>query len=204
VAEKEVKLGPLDLKVGAVFEAGTDEVDIPPDLLPPGSPRTEAKVEFVGGGISVALEGETPTSPWKVVYGAEFSLGGKTYMPQLTTDPSGGGAVVGNFSKASFELKAYIGIGVGGHLGPFKAEASVGIGPVIVYEGDWGFGGFVFFDAKVDVKIVTVGVYGEFSLMIVKKVDGDYAAYEGEVGIYVKILFFSIKASIGFSKEDKI
>lgn len=204
VAEKEVKLGPLDLKVGAVFEAGTDEVDIPPDLLPPGSPPTESKVEFVGGGISVALEGESPTKPWKVVYGAEFSLGGKTYMPQLTTDPSGGGAVVGSFSKASFELKAYIGIGVGGKLGPFKAEASVGIGPVIVYEGDWGFGGFVFFDAKVDVKIVTVGVYGEFSLMIVKKADGDYAAYEGEVGIYVKIMFFSIKASIGFSKEDKI
>ncbi|MEN2989689.1 hypothetical protein WG926_15340 [Tistrella sp. BH-R2-4] len=204
VAEKEVELGPLHLKVGAVFEAGTDEVDIPPDLLPPGSPATEAEVSFVGGGISLGLDGSIPLTPWMVVYGAEFGLGGKTYMPSLTSGPGGGTAITGTFSKASFELKAYIGFGLGGRIGPFKAEVSVGIGPIIVYEGDWGFGGFVFFDAKVDLKVITVGVYGEFSLMIVKKADADYAKYEGEVGIYAKVLFFSIKVSVGISHENEI
>lgn len=206
VAPGEFSILGLKLKIAAVFEAGQGKVDIPPDLLPPGSDPTVSDATYVGGSIVISLDGTTPTTPWKFVYGVKLKIGGKTYYPELVpaTTPGGMPATAGVVSTIDFSLKAYIGIGFGGGVGGFEAIVAVGLGPVIAYDSAWAFGGFIFFKAEVDLTVVTVGVAGEFSLMIVKRSDGDYAKYAGEVGIYVKLLFFSIEMSVGISQENRL
>lgn len=201
VAKEDFKIASfLYIRIFAEFEAGTDELDIPPDLSLPGSAGGKAVVPFVGGSIGLDLRGETPTFPWRFVYGCILELGGKAILPSFD-----GSSIVGVESKPLFQLTVYIGAGFGGEVGPFKALVVVGLGPTLIYDGSWVVGGYLFFDANVDALIAGVRIYGEFVLAIAKLSDGDYARWAGEVGINIKVAWvISIKMSVKIVGDEKI
>ena len=114
----------------------------------------------------------------------------------------------------SLEIAAYVGVGVGGSIGPFKAEAFLAAGLVFVYEDDTAkFGGLVMLEAEVDLKIVEVGISAELKGVYYKGDDPDTAPVEtdvslidasGEVAVNVSIfLVINISASYEYQTTLK-
>lgn len=155
---------------------------------------------YIGAIVGVDIRGQTPPNPWFFVVGCRFEIGGKSYQS---------GPLV-NTSKATFEAKLYVGVGIGGRLGPFEASAMIGIGPVVQYDGAWRYGGFLFLEGKIDLVIVKVVIYAEFAMLGYAAPDASgvtqsFVDYQGEVGIKVKIaVFFSIKVTVQIVKTDQV
>lgn len=164
------------------------------------SDSSGAYSSYIGAIVGVDVRGQTPPSPWFFVVGCRLEIGGKSYQS---------GPLV-NTSKATFEAKLYVGVGIGGRLGPFEASAMIGIGPVVQYDGAWKYGGFLFLEGKIDLVIVKVVLYAEFAMLGYSApdalgVDQSYVDYQGEVGIKVKIaVFFSIKVTVQIVKTDQV
>ncbi|MDQ3656869.1 MAG: hypothetical protein M3457_17580 [Chloroflexota bacterium] len=110
-------------------------------------------------------------------------------------------SVSGTVTSEKLELMAFVGIGVEGKIGPFKAYAFLGIGFVLVYDAIANvtkYGGLVALEAGVDLVIVNVKIRAELKglfyfdpVAAVNKCD-----YSGSVKVQVDIfLVFSISAT---------
>ena len=75
----------------------------------------------------------------------------------------------GAVTSEKLELMAFVGIGVEGKIGPFKAYAFLGIGFVLVYDAiadQTKYGGLVALEAGVDLVIVKVKIRAELKGLV--------------------------------------
>ncbi len=158
--------------------------DAPAEPAPHGF-ASEAKLE-------IGLEGHIPlVAPAHAIVGGKFEAGFKPGETEL-------------------EIQGYFGIGVGGNIGPFKAEAYLGTGIVVVLVVDppptlVKVGGLVRFGAEVDLIVVSAAVEAELKGVFFK--DGDRWMYEatGELAISVTVaLFLCIEFSVEYTKEMEV
>lgn len=172
-----------------------------------GGLETGLGIDLVGGSTSfvldvslgAALQGKIPISGiFFLVLGLEVEVGW-SILPE---------------SSSSLEIAAYVGVGIGGSIGPFTAQGFVAVGLVFIYEDDTAkFGGLVKLEAEVDLVIVSVGLAAELKGVYYKGDDPDTAATEtdvslidasGEVAVNVSIfLVFSITASYEYQTTIK-
>jgi len=203
--------GPIDLgATNAKHELKIDVkygVTIPPTqaVFPAGAGiklklfvKQSTGVDLATGGakasatFGVALEGKVPIVSFAVV--AVFIVVSGEITFSLTS-------VSGTVTSEKLELMAFVGIGVEGKIGPFKAYAFLGIGFVLVYDAIADvtkYGGLVALEAGVDLVIVNVKIRAELKglfyfdpVAAVNKCD-----YSGSVKVQVDIfLVFSISAT---------
>jgi len=124
-------------------------------------------------------------------------------------------SVVGVVTEEKLELVAFVGIGVKGSIGPFKAYAYLGVGFVFVYDitsGTPKFGGLVRFEAGIDLKVVKVKLLAELKGVVYKKTEAlpppetgttekTYCDYAGKVKLQVDI-FMIISISATYTVSD--
>lgn len=159
---------------------------------------------FFGATVGAELQGKIPVSgPIFMVLGlrAEVAL-------RSAASPTSGST---DLKYKSLVIAAYVGVGVGGAIGPFSANAFIAAGIVFVYESDTAkLGGLVRLEANVDLKIVQVNIFAELQGVVYKgDYDGDTNVdlidATGSVGINVSIMFvFSIKASYSYKCTQKL
>lgn len=108
-------------------------------------------------------------------------------------------SVSGAVTAEKLDLLAFVGIGVEGKIGPFKAYAFLGIGFVLTYDfvaRITKYGGLVALEAGVDLKIVEVKIRAELKGLVYDDAGTTKCDYSGSVEIEVDIfLIFSISAS---------
>jgi hypothetical protein len=108
-------------------------------------------------------------------------------------------SVSGSVTAEKLELMAFVGVGVEGKIGPFKAYAFLGVGFVLVYDAIahlTKYGGLVALEAGVDLTIVQVKIRAELKGLVYKDAGATKCDYSGSVKIQVDIfLIFSISAS---------
>jgi hypothetical protein len=108
-------------------------------------------------------------------------------------------SVTGAVTAEKLELMAFVGIGVEGKIGPFKAYAFLGVGFVLVYDAiakQTKYGGLVALEAGIDFKIVDVKIRAELKGLVYKSSGKTKCDYSGSVKVHVDIfLIFSIDAS---------
>ncbi|MGI8569458.1 MAG: hypothetical protein ACR2KT_10495 [Methylocella sp.] len=108
-------------------------------------------------------------------------------------------SVSASVTAEKLELMAFVGIGVEGKIGPFKAYAFLGVGFVLVYDAiahQTKYGGLVALEAGVNLVIVSVKIRAELKGLVYKDAGATKCDYDGSVKIEVDIfLFFSISAS---------
>ena len=177
--------------------------------LPPGTKflklhvyaETEARFgppaqteNYAGALVGVELRGQLPpTSVGFFIYGCQLELGGKQFLS---------GPLQGQ-TKPSFELRAFIGWGYGGNLGPFEATVAAMAGPVLQFEPpEWAVGGFLRAESNVTVIGFKVQIYAEFVALYVVKSGANLVHFEGEVGVNVEIGWF-IEISISFNVVEE-
>jgi hypothetical protein len=107
----------------------------------------------------------------------------------------------------TLEMKAYAGIGIGGYIGPFKAEAFIAGGIIIKIE----FGKstsvlwLVLLEAEIDLYIVSVSVNAELQGYVVKDGKADIGIASGEVAVNICIfLVININASYEHEEEENL
>lgn len=112
-------------------------------------------------------------------------------------------SVSGSVTAEKLELMAFVGVGVEGKIGPFKAYAFLGIGFVLEYDAITSitkYGGLVALEAGVDLTIVKVKIRAELKGLVYKDAGATKCDYTGSVKIQVDIfLIFSISASYQIS-----
>jgi len=135
---------------------------------------------FSGTSVGIGLEGKVPLGGiFFVVYGLELEI-----LFASSVSPTSSSSVPQNFK--SLEIAAYVGVGIGGKVGPFKAEAFLAAGLVFVYENDTAkFGGLVKFEAEVTLikKILSVGISAELKGLYYKGDDPGTSVVESDVGL---------------------
>lgn len=108
-------------------------------------------------------------------------------------------SVSGTVTQELLELMAFVGIGVEGKIGPFKAYAFLGVGFILTYDAvanQTKYGGLVALEAGVDLVIVQVKIRAELKGLVYQSAGATKCDYSGSVKIQVDIfLFFSISAS---------
>ena len=108
-------------------------------------------------------------------------------------------SVSGAVTSEKLDLMAFVGIGVEGKIGPFKAYAFLGVGFVLVYDAvasKTKYGGLVALEAGVNLVLVEVKIRAELKGLVYKDAGKTKCDYDGSVKIQVDIfLFFSIDAS---------
>ncbi|WP_433359122.1 hypothetical protein [Streptosporangium sp. CA-115845] len=108
-------------------------------------------------------------------------------------------SVTGVVTSERLDLMAFVGIGVEGRIGPFKAYAFLGIGFLLSYNAisdTTRYGGLVALEAGVDLKVVQVKIRAELKGLIYKDGATTKCDYSGQVKLEVEIfLFFSISAT---------
>ena len=174
----------ISLEIGAGLETG-----ISIDLVAGSS-------SFVlDATLGAALQGKIPISGiFFLVLGLEMEFGW-SILPTSST---------------SVEIAAYVGVGMGGRIGPFVAEGFLAAGLVFIYEDNTPkFGGLVKLEAEVDLKIVAVGIAAELKGVYYKGDNPDTPAVEtdvslidasGSVAVNVSIfLVINISASYEYS-----
>lgn len=202
-----------EVKVHTGFEK---ELELP-------APFDKIELKF-SGSAGVDSESDTETGVWEAFFGATVGAGLQGKVPILSVGAAdifvvlgleleaGFGSSVSPTSSSSisvgfksFEITAYVGVGVEGGIGPFKAEAFIAVGIVFVYEDDIAkLGGLVMLEAEVDLKIVSIGISAELKGVIYKDGGDTLCDASGEVAVNVTILFFSIEASYGYSTTQSL
>jgi len=108
-------------------------------------------------------------------------------------------SVSGSVTSEKLQLMAFVGIGVEGKIGPFKAYAFLGVGFVLVYNAiadQTKYGGLVALEAGVDLVIVSVKIRAELKGLVYDDAGTTKCDYSGSVKIQVDIfLIFSISAT---------
>lgn len=108
-------------------------------------------------------------------------------------------SVSGSVTAEKLELLAFVGVGVEGKIGPFKAYAFLGIGFNLVYDAianQTKYGGLVALEAGVDLVVVKVKIRAELKGLVYKDAGATKCDYSGSVKIQVDIfLIFSISAT---------
>jgi hypothetical protein len=108
-------------------------------------------------------------------------------------------SVSGSVTSEKLELMAFVGVGVEGKIGPFKAYAFLGVGFVLVYDAiadKTKYGGLVALEAGVDLVIVKVKIRAELKGLVYDDGGATKCDYSGSVKIQVDIfLIFSISAT---------
>lgn len=108
-------------------------------------------------------------------------------------------SVSGSLKSEKLELMAFVGVGVEGKIGPFKAYAFLGVGFVLVYDAiaaQTKYGGLVALEAGVDLVIVQVKIRAELKGLVYQAGGTTKCDYSGSVKIEVDIfLIFSISAT---------
>lgn len=113
-------------------------------------------------------------------------------------------SVSGAVTSEKLELTAFVGVGVEGKIGPFKAYAFLGVGFVLVYDAiadQTKYGGLVALEAGVDLVIVNVKIRAELKGLVYKDAGATKCDYSGSVKLQVDIfLIFSISATYQVSE----
>lgn len=108
-------------------------------------------------------------------------------------------SVSGSVTSEKLDLLAFVGVGVEGKIGPFKAYAFLGVGFVFVYDAVANvakYGGLVALEAGVDLVIVSVKIRAELKGVVYDDSGTTKCDYSGSVKIQVDIcLIFSISAT---------
>ncbi|MFD1140913.1 hypothetical protein ACFQ4C_07330 [Larkinella insperata] len=108
-------------------------------------------------------------------------------------------SVSGSVTAEKLDLMAFVGVGVEGKIGPFKAYAFLGVGFVLAYDAITSivkYGGIVALEAGVDLVIVKVKIRAELKGLVYSDAAVTKCDYSGLVKIQVDIfLIFSISAS---------
>jgi hypothetical protein len=101
----------------------------------------------------------------------------------------------------SLVMKAYAGIGLGGYIGPFKAEAFIAGGIIIEIKKEPSVLWLVLLEAEIDLYIVSVSVNAELQ----GYVEADIGIASGEVAVNVCIfLVINISASYEYEEEKQL
>jgi hypothetical protein len=189
-------------------------------------PAPADKVELkLSGSAGVDSESDTSTGGWTAFFGATVGAELQGKIPVLTvgvadifvilgleleaslgssvSPTAASGAAVG---FKSFGITAYIGAGVSGGIGPFKAEAFIAVGVVFVYEEDIAkLGGLVMLEAEVDLKIVSVSISAELKGVVYKDGGDNFIDASGEVAVNVSIfLIINISASYEYETTQPL
>jgi len=195
------------------------------------------KVGFsVGGGEIKLTLGAGGSTGWDVATGGvkasgKLSAGAKGEFPIASVGVASVfiivqldvkfsiASVTGLVTEEKLELIAFVGIGVKGEIGPFKAYAYLGIGFVFIYDfsSDTAkFGGLVAFEAGIDFKVVKVKLRAELKGVVYKKTEAlpppamgttekTLCDYSGKVKLQVDIfLIISISATYTVSDTKTI
>lgn len=203
--------GPIDLgATNAKHELKVDvslKVNVPPPTViatfPAGSGvvltltvKQSTGIDLTTGGpkasvvFGAALEGKVPLLSVGVATVFLIIAGEITFS--LTS-------VSGSVTAEKLDLLAFVGIGVEGKIGPFKAYAFLGVGFVLVYDAIANltkYGGIVALEAGVDLVIVKVKIRAELKGLVYKSAGATKCDYSGSVKIQVDIfLIFSISAT---------
>jgi hypothetical protein len=108
-------------------------------------------------------------------------------------------SVSGSVTAEKLGLLAFVGIGVEGKIGPFKAYAFLGIGFVLEYNAianTTKYGGLVALEAGVDLVIVKVKIRAELKGLVYNDAGATKCDYSGSVKVNVDIfLIISISAT---------
>lgn len=108
-------------------------------------------------------------------------------------------SVSGSVTSEKLDLMAFVGVGVEGKIGPFKAYAFLGVGFVLTYDAIakvTKYGGIVALEAGVDLVIVKVKIRAELKGLVYKDAGATKCDYSGNVKVQVDIfLIFSISAT---------
>jgi hypothetical protein len=108
-------------------------------------------------------------------------------------------SVSGSVTSEKLDLLAFVGVGVEGKIGPFKAYAFLGVGFVFVYDAIADvakYGGLVALEAGVDLVIVSVKIRAELKGVVYDDAGTTKCDYAGSVKVQVDIfLIFSISAT---------
>jgi hypothetical protein len=113
-------------------------------------------------------------------------------------------SVAGSISEELLELMAFVGAGVEGKIGPFKAYAFLGIGFVLEYDAvanETKYGGLVALEAGVDLEIAEVKIRAELKGLVYDDGGETKCDYSGEVEIEVEI-FLVISISASYEVEE--
>ena len=110
-------------------------------------------------------------------------------------------------SETELEIQGYFGIGVEGKIGPFKAEAYLATGIVVVIVNDppptlYKVGGLVRFGAEINFIVATASIEAEIKGVFFKNVDVWYYEASGELAISISVaLVLCIEFSVDYTKE---
>ncbi len=163
------------LKLSVTSSAGID--------LATGGPKANAV-------FGAELDGKIPVLSIGVV--AVFIIVSGKITFSLTS-------VSGAVTAEKLDLLAFVGVGVEGKIGPFKAYAFLGVGFVFEYDAVANvpkYGGLVALEAGVDLVIVAVKIRAELKGLVYSAGGKTKCDYSGSVKIEVEIfLIFSISAS---------
>lgn len=201
---------PLDKKVKLKLK-GSAGVDSVLDTTMPGGWSA-----FFGAKAGAELQGKIPVGGIVfVVLGLELEAGLRSAASPTSASATGSTSSSTTPIKfKSLEIAAYVGVGIGGDIGPFEASAFLAAGLVFVYEDNTAkFGGLVMLDAEVDLKVVSIGISAELKGVYFKGDDPDTSAVEtdvslidasGEVAVNVSIfLVINISASYEYQTTIK-
>ncbi|HEX7774203.1 MAG TPA: hypothetical protein VF435_17390, partial [Pyrinomonadaceae bacterium] len=203
--------GPIDLGVSNAKHEFKVEVlvkyNVPPPTViatfPAGSGvvltlfvKQSTGIDIATGGVKASatfgasLEGKVPLLSIGVATVFLIIAGEITFS--LTS-------VSGSVTSEKFNLMAFVGVGVEGKIGPFKASAFLGIGFLLEYDfiaSTTKYGGLVALEANVDLVIVKVKIRAELKGLVYDDAGVTKCDYGGSVKVQVDIfLIFSISAS---------
>lgn len=201
--------GPIDLgATNAKHELKVDitaKTTVPPTqaVFPAGSGvkltlsvKQSTGIDLVTGGAKASakfgaeLEGKVPL--FSIGVAAAFLTVSGEVTFSLTS-------VSGTVTAEKLELLAFVGIGVEGKIGPFKAYAFLGVGFVLEYDAianKTKYGGLVALEAGVDLVIVKVKVRAELKGLVYDDAGTTKCDYGGSVKVQVDLfLIFSISAT---------
>ncbi|RKN45412.1 hypothetical protein [Micromonospora endolithica] len=211
--EGPIPLGATNAKHEVKFDAKTI-VSFPKFSLPIGAEITATLSMGASSGIDLATGGAKASG----VFGAElegkfpvlsvgvvqiFIIASLKVTFSITS-------VSGSVTSEKFELVAFVGVGVEGNVGVFRAYAFLGVGFVLVYDAiaaRTSYGGLVAFEAGVDitrsVKIVKVKLRAELRGLVYDDAGTTKCDYTGSVKLQVDI-FLIISISATYQVTDTV
>lgn len=180
----------IKLAIGGKGEYGWSKDNAPPPGDPPGTTFE------VGLAATGEVEGKIPLGGvFFLLLGAEIEIGGALEIKPMMPDKV----------KFQFDLKAYVGVGI--ETGIFEGSLVIGY-HLAIDGGQIKNGIFGKLSAEIDLKIIKVGVEGEFGGLWYADVShppNQHAAdVAGEVQVNVDLLFIAIHASYEYQSTSYV